>query len=441
MSHNTWSGKLGFILASAGAAVGIGNIWRFPYIIGEQGGATFIMLYVIFVFAIGMPLLVAEITLGRYAKINLIDGLKKIAHEANKSPLWSVCGWFSLLTLLMILSFYSVVSGWIIFYLKASIIKSIPTDIEQIKSLWSNLLSDYKIQIIFHAIFISLTMFVVAKGVIEGLEMLNNILMPMLFILLILLVIYAAFFTSSFAYSAKFLFSFDIRKINSNAALQALGQACFSLAIGAGAMFVYGSYLPKKIDITSSASYVAIIQLVVGILAGLAIFPIIFDKNLPPEYGPGLMFVAIPNAFAGMAMTDIIMTSFFLLLLFAALTSSINLAEPLVSTLCAKFSVSRQRSSVTIGIIAFILGIPLLLSFNLLANYKIMEKGLFELVIHIVTNFMLPIGGIMYAIYATYIIAKDKIKSELRTNRIYYNIWYYSVKYLAPITLLLILIS
>jgi len=284
-------------------------------------------------------------------------------------------------------------------------------------------------------------MIVVAKGVTKGLEKLNNLLMPLLFIMLISLVLYSGTFTGAFEQTLKFLFKFDLSKINSTVALQALGQACFSLAIGAGAMFVYGSYLPKKVDITSSAIYVAVIQFMVGILAGLAIFPIIFAKNLPLEYGPGLMFVAIPNAFSGLFMSSFIISIFFSLLLFAALTSSINLAEPLVATLCEKTSLTRTRASIIIGIISLLLGLPSLLSFNLLQGYTIFDRSIFDAIIHISTNFMLPIGAIFYAVYATFILSKYSSEKELSTSTLYYRIWYWSVKYLVPLTLILILVT
>lgn len=440
-TQQQWSGKLSFILASAGAAVGIGNIWRFPYIVGEQGGSAFILLYTLFVFAIGIPLLVAEIALGRSAGITLVDGLKKLSAKYKKPTVFANLGWFSLLTLLLILSFYSVVSGWVIYYFAISVFQSLPSHLGEIKIMWESLLLSYELQILLHAIFMVMTMVVVARGIMHGLERLNNILMPLLFIILIALVLYSAFFSGAFGKALEFLFHFDLSKINRSVALQALGQACFSLAVGAGAMFVYGSYLGKKVSIISSSFYVAIIQFAVGILAGLAIFPIIFAKNIGVESGPGLMFLAIPNAFAGVPFAGVLMSLFFCLLLFAAITSSINLAEPLVSTLSAKLSVSRAKASIITGVCSFLLGIPSVLSFNLLSEFKLFGTDIFDAIINVVMNFMLPIGGIGYALYATYVLSKKDSEQELATNKLYYTIWYFSAKYLVPITLIIILIT
>ena len=440
MIANKWSGKAGFIMASAGAAVGLGNIWRLPYLIYE-GGSVFVVFYILFVLILALPLLISEIMLGRHANADLISGLKKIATDNSYSAYCSLAGWFSLSTLLVILSFYSVISGWVIYYLESTVFDLILGESLTGQDRWSGLMKDYKKQFLYHAVFMFITMSVTAKGINRGLEKLNKVLMPCLFLLLIFLALYAALTTKHSLTTAKFLFNFDMGKVTSRIILESLGQALFSLAAGGGAMFVYGSYLPRRVSIVGSSFYIAILQLIVGALIVFAIFPIVFAKDMYLESGPGLIFAVIPAALSGMALSNLVICLFFILLLFAAITSSVNLAEPLVSTFVPKVFTKRSTASVVIGIMTLLLGLPSILSFNLwkscvvLGNYTI-----FEAITHVSTNVMLPLGCITYALYSTWILPKKDSKKELFTYNFYYHLWRISAKYLIPISLITILL-
>jgi len=323
--HGMWSSRWLFVLAAAGSAVGLGNIWKFPYVAGLNGGGAFVLIYLVCVAVIGLPVLMAEIVIGRLGRQNPVNSFYNLAKQVRASKLWPFVGWLGMCTLILVLSFYSMVAGWSLAY----ILKSASGEFSQIdvdiQTTFTNLLADPLQMLLWHTTFMMLTLFVIARGVRDGIEQLSRYLMPALFIILLILVGYALLKGESKT-ALDFLFSFRFEEVTRGSVISAMGQAFFSLAAGAGAMLIYGSYLPKETRLASTTLIIALLDTLAAILAGLAIFPIVFAHGLSPTEGPGLMFTVLPTAFSQMAGTSIIGALFFTLLFFAAWSSSISMA-------------------------------------------------------------------------------------------------------------------
>ena len=437
--QDQWSSKTAFILAATGAAVGLGNIWRFPYMAGSHGGSAFVMLYLFFVLVMGMPILIAEIMIGRRARKNPVNALSSLAQIDGHSKHWSMIGWLGALALLLILSFYSVVSGWSIAYLIKNLQGTfINVNATQIQQTWSNFLANPKQLLLWHSVFMSLTVGVIILGVSNGLEKASKIMMPALYAVLIALVIFAATH-GNFEQATHFLFDFNLEKINSDVVIAAMGHAFFTLALGAGAMLTYGAYMPKKASITYCVSIVVILDVLVAVLSGLSIFPLVFKYNLAPGSGPGLMFVTLPIAFTHMTHSIVIGSLFFSLLLFAAWTSSINLAEPMVIILMKRLNITRTRAALLVGLLAWAIGITVLLSFNLWQDVKIFGHFTpFDIATDLPMNILLPLGGLGFALFAGYIMSKHATRDELHT--ILYPIWRFLIRYIAPVGIFIVFI-
>ncbi len=437
-----WSSKIGFILAATGAAVGLGNIWKFPYMAGANGGSAFVLIYLISVAIIGIPLMLAEMVIGRRGQQNPINSMYTLAKEAHKSTHWDIVGWLGAVTLLLVLSFYSVVAGWSIAYMVKAWTGSFNNlDDAAINLTWQQFLGDPLQLMFWHALFMIMTMWVVERGVQSGLEKASKIMMPGLFLILIILDIYA-YFNGDFATAFKFLFSFQQQKISAAVIISAMGHAFFTLAIGAGCMLVYGSYLTRDIKLGGAVLTIVILDVLVAILAGLAIFPIVFGHHLQPEGGPGLMFQVLPIAFATMQGGQIFGGLFFVLLLFAAWTSSISIAEPLVILLTERHKFQRLSASIIVGIVGWILGLASLLSFNKLQNFKIFNHwNVFTAITDLATNILLPLGGLGFAFFAGWVMTKEATYAELKFNSSLFNIWLYLVRYIAPVAIVLVIIN
>ncbi len=437
---NQWSSKWAFILAATGAAVGLGNIWRFPYMAGSHGGSAFVVLYLIFVLILGLPIMIAEILIGRRARKNPVDALITLAKQSKRSKYWGLLGWWGALALLLVLSFYSVVSGWSIAYLIKSISGQFNgLNADQVNHVWHQFLSNPWRLLGWHTLFMALTIGVIIRGVHEGLEKATQFMMPALYLILLALVIYAAC-VGNFAKAARFLFDFNINTITSSVVIAAMGHAFFTLALGAGAMLTYGAYVPKNVNIAQTVFIVAALDVLVAILAGFAIFPLVFAHHLSPSAGPGLMFVALPIAFADIPGGAFVGGLFFLLLLFAAWTSSINLAEPLVITLQYRLKVKRKTAAVLVGVFAWSIGIGSLLSFNLWKDVKFFHTyTVFDLATNIPTNIILPIGGLGFALFAGWVMKKSATRSELNSKL--YPAWRFLIRYIAPAGIFIVFIT
>lgn len=435
-----WSSRRAFILAVTGAAVGLGNIWRFPYMTGENGGAVFLLLYIAFVLLLGLPVMMAEIMIGRAGRRSPMHSLAYLAQQARTTPHWRWLGVFGALTVFLILSFYSVVSGWSIEFL----IESINGDFEglgpdEIGANFNTFLADPLRMTFNHTLFLLMTMTVVAAGVSHGLEKLNNLLMPLLYLLLVALVFYAAS-TDGFAPALVWLFQPDLSAIGVGVVLNALGHAFFTLAVGACALMAYGAYMPDHQSLPRAAGAVAILDVLVALLAGIAIFSAVFAQGMDPAEGPGLMFVTLPIAFADLPWGSLWLSVFFLLLLLATWTSSINLAEPMVVTLQG-FGLRRGRATALVAVGVWLVGMLSVLSFSTLAEVKwLAGMNFFELVTTVPTDIFLPIGGLLIAIFAAWVLPRDIALRALDAGPNGFRVWRTVVRFVSiPLTLLVLL--
>ncbi len=454
--HNQWSSRLAFMLAAIGSAVGLGNIWKFPYITGEHGGGAFVLVYLVCVALIGIPVMMAEIMLGRRGRANPINTFRALAAEEGASPLWAGVGWLGVFAGFIILSFYSVVAGWALAYIIEALLghfKGLSGDAAG--QLFGALTGSPHRLLFWHSLFMLMTMVVVARGVRSGLERLVTWLMPLLFVLLAVLVGYAM---AAGDFSRGFHYLFDVNfsevfyrcspegqcSFTAEPVLVALGHAFFTLSLGMGAIMVYGSYMPKEASIAGSTLMIAIADTLVALMAGLAIFPLVFAEGLAPGAGPGLVFVTLPIAFGNMPGGQLIGTLFFVLLVFAAWSSSISLVEPAVAFLTENEHLSRPRAALLIGVAAWVLGIGSALSFNLWAGeeYQIFGKTLFDIKDYLASNIMLPLGGLCIALFAGWILSRRVAEEELamRSPRLFGQ-WYFVIRYIAPAGITLVFLN
>lgn len=438
-----WSSMLVFVLATTGAAVGLGNIWKFPYMVGTNGGSAFVILYLVCVALIAMPVMIAELIMGKRARANPVNSLAKLAKEAKTSSHWIGLGWMGAFTLLLAFSFYSVIASWGIAYMiYAASGTFVHASSQHINQVWGHFISNPKTMLFWDTLFIVITMLIVVRGVSKGLEKASIIMMPGLLILLVFLAGYGLA-NGDAVRTWHYLFDFKISAITPAIVVSAMGHAFFSLAVGACCILVYGSYLPKKSKWSGTLFYIVIIDVLVALLSGLAIFPLVFAYHLSLTSGPGLMFEALPNAFASMEYGRIIAFLFFVLLAFAALSSSISFAEPLVILFTERYRFSRLKGSLIVGSFCWILSIGSVLSFNVWHNDKLFGQwNFFAVVTDLTTNFLLPIGGLLIAIFAGWIMLKKSTQEEFEqeSNWLYVT-WRFLVRYITPIGIVVILVS
>ena len=446
--HGYWSSRFAFVLAAAGSAVGLGNIWMFPYMAGENGGGAFVLIYLLCIALFGIPVMMSEVLLGRRGRSSPIHTMSTLASEENRSSSWSLLGLMGLLAGFLILSYYSVVAGWALSY----VIKTATGTFVGITgagagAVFDDLLSSPAQLLFWHTLFIVLTMLVVIKGVNKGLENAVRILMPTLFVLIIVLVIYAMV-KGDFYTGLKFLFTPDFSKISPEVVLKAMGQAFFSLSLGMGAIMMYGSYLSSDASIAKTSFQVATTDTLVALLAGLAIFPIVFANGLEAAQGPGLIFNTLPLAFRNMAGGVLFGSIFFVLLVFAAWTSAISLIEPSVAWLIEKFSISRLFSSLICGSIAWIIGIGTVFSFNTWSRIELFNgtflegRSFFDMLEYMTSNIMLPLGGILICIFAAWFMRESSRRDELKIKHEFaYWCWRFLARYITPAGIILIFLQ
>jgi len=437
--HGQWSTRLAFILAATGSAVGLGNIWRFPYIAGDNGGGAFVLIYLACILLIGLPIMMAEILLGRRGRQSPINTMLTVAREEGLSRGWGLMGWIGVLAGFLILSFYSVIAGWALAYVfKAGSGAFAGLDPESSSALFGDMLGDPEALLAWHTIFMVMTAMVVARGVRSGLERAVTILMPALVVLLIVLVGYAMA-QGAFLAGLKFLFRPDFAALSANAVLLAMGQAFFTLSLGMGAIMVYGSYLSSDASVAKTSGAVVAADTLVALLAGLAIFPILFASGLAPSQGPGLIFVTLPLAFGAMPMGIYFGTVFFVLLVFAAWTSAISLIEPAVAFLVENVALSRVFATTLVAMFAWLLGIGALLSLNVWSGFTLFDRGLLDLLDYLTANILLPMGGFLIALFVGWRMTERSVESELQLRvRWLYSLWYFLVRYVAPIAILVV---
>lgn len=440
--HGEWSSRLAFILAATGSAVGLGNIWRFPYVTGENGGGAFVIVYLVCVVLIGLPIMMSEILIGRRGRQSPINTMRTLAQEEGCNPAWQYLGWMGMAAGFMILSFYSVVAGWTLAYVfrTGSGVFSGATA-EGVSSIFNEFVADPERLLAWHTIFIVMTIIVVSRGVKSGLEKAVRFLMPALFVLLVVMVGYSMN-TDGYSAALDYLFEPDFSKIDAKVILSAMGQAFFSLSLGMGAIMIYGSYLSHTASIARTAAVVAFMDTLVAVLAGLAIFPLVFAYQLEPQGGPGLIFKTLPIAFGQMPGGELFGSLFFVLLVFAAWTSSISLLEPAVTWLVENRGMNRVKASAWTGIAAWVLGVGSLFSLNIWSGYKLFDKTFFDLIEYLTANVMLPLGGLLIAIFAVWKMSREASRGELgMSDGIGYAIWRFLVKYITPVAIGLVFLN
>jgi len=443
--HGYWSSRFAFVLAAAGSAVGLGNIWKFPYMAGENGGGAFVLLYLLCIALFGIPVMMSEILLGRRGRSSPVNTMDALAAEEKCSSVWRLLGLMGVLAGFLILSYYSVIAGWALAYAVDTATGTFSgVSSEQAGEVFNNLISNPRRLLFWHTVFILITMVVVVRGVRKGLETAVRILMPALFVLMIILIGYAMLH-GDFIEGFKFLFAPDFSKLNSEVVLKAMGQAFFSLSLGMGAIMMYGSYLPDDASIATTSFQVAFADTLVAILAGLAIFPIVLANGLEAGQGPGLIFNTLPLAFGQMTGGLIFGTIFFILLVFAAWTSAISLIEPAVAWLIEKFLISRLTSSVICGLVTWVVGLGTVYSFNNWEKIEVFNgtflegKSFFDLLDYLTSNIMLPLGGLFICIFAAWSMSEKSRHGELKIKHEgAYKLWRFLARYITPIGVILI---
>jgi len=445
--HGQWSNRWAFVLAATGSAVGLGNIWRFPYMAGENGGGAFVLVYLLCVAAIGIPIMVAEVMLGRRGRQSPINTMHALAKAEGHSRNWAAIGWLGMIAGFLILSYYSVIAGWTLAYTVRTASGTFDlVTADGARSIFVSLVSDPEKLLAWHTIFMAMTVIVSARGIQHGLEKAVKFMMPALFVLLLVLVGYAMN-AGDFAQAWTFLFTPDWSKLTAGSVLDAMGQAFFSLSLGMGAIMIYGSYLPQESSIPRTSITIALADTAVAILAGLAIFPIVFAFGLAPAAGPSLIFQTLPIAFGQMPGGLIFGTLFFILLVFAAWTSAISLLEPVVAWLAETKGMNRVMSSALAGIVTWLLGILTILSFNrwdfsfpFFGGVK--DNGIFTIFEILTNNIMLPLGGIMIAIFAGWMMKRRHSQDELAMGSEFgYSLWAVLVRFVAPVLVFAVILK
>lgn len=435
-----WSSRLAFILAASGSAVGLGNIWKFPYITGENGGGAFVLVYLLCIALIGMPIMIAEVMIGRRGGRSPINSLRMLTQRDGLSSRWTWIGWMGITASFLILSFYSVIGGWALSYVGQSAGGVFTnSNADSIGALFGGLLSDPWTLLLWHSVFMMLVITIVAGGIRSGMEKAINILMPILFILLLVMVGYALS-SGDFAQGFAFLFQPDFSKLTTEGVLTALGHAFFTLSLGMGVMMAYGSYLPKNVSIVKTAVAVSVVDTAVALLAGLAIFPLVFANGLEPGSGPGLIFQTLPLAFGQMTGGVLFGTLFFALLVVAAVTSAISLLEPVVEWLEEQKGISRLSGTLIGGISIWVLGLFTILSFNEWADVHPLDfipvfenKTIFDLLDYVTANLMMPLGGLFIAIFVGWFMNKQAVENQLDiSNGFGFKIFMFILRFITP---------
>ncbi|MDH3350598.1 MAG: sodium-dependent transporter [Gammaproteobacteria bacterium] len=447
-SDKTWSSGLTFILAAVGAAVGLGNIWKFPYVAGVSGGGAFVLIYVVCVVFVAIPILIAELLIGRCGSGSPPVAMRKVAERAGRSRRWSIVGFMGMIVGYLIATYYSVIAGWTLIYIfKAANGFGGATALD-VAQQFEDIKASPGTMAIWHTVFIVLALFIVSRGLRDGIERVVKALMPALFTMLLIMIGYAAI-AGDFRAGVEFLFSVDFSKISGEVVLAAIGQAFFSISVAMGLMMVYGAYVPRDISLTRSAVIIAGADTLIALLAGLMIFPIVFANGLDPAEGPGLIFKTLPTAFVGMPGGSIFGALFFLLLAFAAITSIIAIIEPIVAYAEDRWHLRRTVGCVVFGFLGWLIGIASVLSFNAWKDFTPLGmfdvfagKTIYDLIDYFTANIMMPLGAILIALFVGWRMQPEVFETELDFKRPWLlRTWVWTLRVVAPLAILGILIS
>ncbi|RMB02804.1 NSS family neurotransmitter:Na+ symporter [Eilatimonas milleporae] len=441
--HAHWSSRWTFLLAAVGSAVGLGNIWKFPYEAGQGGGGAFVLIYLAFVFLIGTPVLIAELSLGRRGQLSPVGSMREIAKAEGRSSWWQLVGWSGVIGAFIVISFYSVIGGWTLGYFFQAMGGFSGYDAAISGENFQSFISDPLLPLLTHAVFMAITVFIVARGVQKGLEKAVTTLMPALFVILVILVIYAGV-AGNFSATIDFLFSPNFENLTPRRVVEALGLAFFSLSLALGSIMTYGSYLDRSINVTRSAITISAADSAVALMSGLAIFPIVFAfEGLAANQGPGLVFVTLPIAFGQMPLGVVFGTLFFGLLLVAAITSAISLLEPSVAYVEETGALSRRNAAILIGGGAFLLGILTAYSQgdSFLSDVRLFGFDLFGLKDYLTNNIMMPVAGMFTALFVGWFVARKSMLAELAMSVRAFRIWYFLVRFAAPVAILFVFLG
>lgn len=435
-----WSSRLMFILAAAGSAVGLGNIWRFPYLAGENGGGVFVLAYLACIALIGLPILIAEILMGRAGRQNPITTMKLLARASGASQFWQIIGWMGALAGFMILSFYGVIAGWAMAYVGGMANGDfVGVTGTEAATVFETFISDPVRVITWQTVFMLVTISITARGVSQGLEKTVQYLMPLLFLLLVILVGYSALTTGHFIEGLGFMFSPDWESFSGDSFIAAMGQAFFTLSLGMGAIMAYGAYMPAGSSVVGTATTIAVLDTSVALMSGLVIFPLVFANGLESSAGPGLMFITLPIAFGQMAGGQIFGTLFFVLVTFAAVTSSISLLEPAVAWVGERLNTSRAKASLVVGGIAWAVGLGSAASFNIAKDVTLPNGwNFFDVMDQISNNVLLPVGGILIALFSSWLLNKTILDEQLSEDQTLFLSWLWLARIVAPLGVLMV---
>lgn len=440
-NRDSFSTKFGVIAAAAGSAVGLGNIWKFPYIAGIYGGAAFLFVYLGFIAAIGLPVMLSELIIGRSSRRNAFGAFKILAPGTP----WRYVGILGVAAAFLILSFYGVVAGWSLQYVVLSVQDGFASKSpEEIASLFNTLIESPVRPVVLQLGFMILTAAIVIIGIKKGIEKYTKILMPVLVVILLFLCVKSVSLDGARA-GLQFLFNPDFSKLTADGVLSALGHAFFTLSLGMGTLITYGSYIQKDNNLVNTVINVTVADTVIAILSGVAIFPAVFAFGIPPSEGPGLIFVTLPNVFHQMPGGFIFSILFFILLSVAALTSSISIMEVVVAYFKEEFEMGRKTSTILATILISILGVMCSLSMGIMAPYKLFGLNIFDLMDWISANLLLPIGGMFIALFVGWYFGRKKVQAEVAQGGtltgVFLSMFMFLVKFIAPIAIAIVLLN
>lgn len=439
-----WGSRLGFILAAAGSAVGLGNIWKFPYIAGENGGGLFVLIYLACVALVGLPIMVAEIMLGRASRQSPVGAFE---YFSRKGSAWSLVGWLGVAAGFVILSYYSIVAGWSLNYVLLSLTDRFRhLDAAGVGAIFDTLYTSGSINLFWHFLFMATVMGVVLAGVRKGIEKTCNVLMPALIVIIILMVVYSIFLPGGgFLKALDFILVPHADKLSRRSVLEALGHAFFTLSLGMGAMLTYGSYLKERKDVLHSSVMVSLLDTLIALLACMMIYPVMFAFGQAPEAGPGLVFKSLPVLFSQLPGGLLLSLMFFLLVAFAALSSAISLQEVVTSTVIDKLGWKRSRATILTGSVIFLFGIPSAFAGGggLFSSWAdIFGMNYFDTMDYLASNWMLPLGGFLIAIFAGWVMTEEQRRNAFGADlhpEPYYKVFRVLLRYVAPVLVLLVL--
>ncbi|MHC0551252.1 sodium-dependent transporter [Salinicoccus sp. CNSTN-B1] len=441
MNSSRWGSKLGFVLAAAGSAIGLGALWRFPYMTAEHGGGAFLLVFLLMTLFIGMPLLLSEFVIGRASQRNPIEGFEYLGGKKY----YRIFGWLGNIGVFLLLSFYSVIGGWILIYLVIALGES--TNLIQIDNYgaaFEGIISNPLYAVIGQGVFIFLTAFIVAKGVQEGLERASKVMMPLLFILFLIVIIRSVTLPGAME-GISFFLTPDLGGIDSTAILYALGQSFFALSIGATTMITYSSYLGEEHNLTKSALSIVLMNITISIMAGLAIFPAIASLGMEAAEGPGLVFIVLPQVFGEIPLGFLFYILFLGAFLFATLTSSISMIEINVANAIKGNERKRRSMAYIFGFFVFLAGIPSALSYGVLSDVLIFGKSIFDSVDFLVSNIMLPIGALVSTLFVGFVIDRRVTMHQLNVDETsgmygFYKLWMVMLRFVLPVIILIVFV-